>query len=364
MKKLIFIILFIFSNFVSFSQSILQSNDTIKFWDFNDTLIFDDFKLNNLPAELDTNHVGLCSSGWYVEYDGKYIVSIRTNMRPYRSYLKLNSDSLTLLHETTHFRMHELYLRYFFDSLLICDESIFLKDYSMIYKLKDYYWNKCNVDQEEFDLKVYGGDYNISDIKERELCNAVLHQLSETEDNLEEIRDFFLKINTTSKRYIEYFNFGDNAFNNKDYEKSVILWKKALDLIPDHNNNQVIMENIDIANNNQKEEKYFYLIQEGEKAFNDKDYEKSVILWKKALDLIPDHNNNQVIMENIDIANNNQKEEKYFYLIQEGEKAFNDKDYEKSVILWKKALDLIPDHKNNQVLFKNINIANNNHRKN
>ena len=252
MKKLIFIILFIFSTFVSFSQSILQSNDTIKFWDFNDTLIFDDFKLNNLPAELDTNHVGLCSSVWYVEYDGKYIFSIRTNMPPYRSYLKLNSDSLTLLHETTHFRMHELYLRYFFDSLLICDESIFLKDYSMIYKLKDYYWNKCNVDQEEFDLKVYGGDYNISDIKERELCNAVLHQLSETEDNLEEIRDFFLKINTTSKRYIEYFNFGDNAFNNKDYEKSVILWKKALDLIPDHNNNQVIMENIDIANNNHR----------------------------------------------------------------------------------------------------------------
>ena len=250
MKK--YLLLFILTPFVSFSQAILQSNDTIKFWDSNDTLVFDDFKLNNLAAGSDTNHVGLCSSGWHIDYDDSYIVSIRTNMRPYRSYLKTNQDSLTLLHETTHFRMYELYLRYFLDSLLKCDERVFLKDYSMINKLKDYYWNKCNVDQEEFDHKVYGGDYNISDIKERELCNVVLYQLSETEDNFEKSSEFFLKINTTSKRYREYFNSGLNAFNDKDYETSKVLWRKALDLIPDHENTEVILNNIDIAKNKQK----------------------------------------------------------------------------------------------------------------
>jgi tetratricopeptide (TPR) repeat protein len=306
MKK--YLLLFIFTPFVSFSQAILQSNDTIKFWDSNDTLVFDDFKLNNLAAGSDTNHVGLCSSGWHIDYDDSYIVSIRTNMRPYRSYLKTNSDSLTLLHETTHFRMYELYLRYFLDSLLKCDERVFLKDYSMINKLKDYYWNKCNVVQEEFDHKVYGGDYNISDIKERELCNLVLYQLSETEDNFEKSREFFLKINTTSKRYREYFNSGVHAFNDKDYETSMVLWRKALDLIPDHENTEVILDNIYIANNNQKEVKYFNLIAEGENAFNDKDYEKSVILWEKALDLIPDHENTEVLLDNIDIANYNQRQ--------------------------------------------------------
>jgi tetratricopeptide (TPR) repeat protein len=306
MKK--YLLLFILTPFVSFSQAILQSNDTIKFWDSNDTLVFDDFKLNNLAAGSDTNHVGLCSSGWHIDYDDSYIVSIRTNMRPYRSYLKTNSDSLTLLHETTHFRMCELYLRYFLDSLLTCDESIFLKDYSMINKLKDYYWNKCNVDQEEFDHKVYGGDYNISDIKERELCNVVLYQLSETEDNFEKSSEFFLKINTTSKRYREYFNSGLNAFNDKDYETSKVLWRKALDLIPDHENTEVILNNIDIAKNQLKDQKYFNLIAEGENAFNDKDYEKSVILWEKALDLIPDHENTEVLLDNIDIANYNQRQ--------------------------------------------------------
>lgn len=306
MKK--YLLLFILAPFVSFSQAILQSNDTIKFWDSNDTLGFDDFKLINLAEGSDTNHVGLCSSGWHIDYENTYIVSIRTNMRPYRSYLKTKSDSLTLLHETTHFRICELYLRYFIDSLLTCHESIFLKDYSMINKLKDYYWSKCNVFQEDFDHKIYGGDYNISDIKERELCNLVLYQLSETEDNFEKSREFLLKINATRKRYREYFNSGRNAFNDKDYETSMVLWRKALDLIPDHEDTEVILNNIDIAKNQLKDQKYFNLHEEGLKAFNDKDYEKSVILWEKALDLISDHEHTEVLLNNIDSAKNNQRQ--------------------------------------------------------
>mgnify|MGYP001199841460 FL=1 len=142
------------------------------------------------------------------------------------------------------------------------------------------------------------------------MCNEVLYQLSENEDNFEESREFFLKINTTFKRYEEYFNLieeGRNAFDDKDYATSIVLWKKALDLISDHENNQVILKNIDIAKNNQKEQKYFNLIEEGRNAFDDKDYETSIVLWKKALDLIPNHKNNQVIIKNIDIAKNNQK---------------------------------------------------------
>ena len=312
MKK--YLLLFIFTPFVSFSQAILQSNDTIKFWDSNDTLVFDDFKLNNLAAGSDTNHVGLCAAGWYVDYDDEYIISIRTNMRPYRSYLKINSDSLTLLHETTHFRMYELYLRYFLDSLLTYDVSVFVKDYSMINKLYDYYWNKCNIEQDEFDHRVYGGDFNISNKEERELCNEVLYQLSETEDNFEKSREFFFKISTTIRKYEEYFNSGLNAFNDKDYETSIVLWRKALDLIPDHENTEVILNNIDIANYNQKIANYnqkianyFNLYQEGLNAFNDKDYEMSIVLWRKALDLIPDHENTEVILNNIDIAKNKQK---------------------------------------------------------
>ena len=305
MKK--YLLLFIFTPFFSFSQAILQSNDTIKFWDSNDTLVFDDFKLNNLDAGSDTNHVGLCSSGWHIDYDDSYIVSIRTNMRPYRSYLKTKSDSLTLLHETTHFRMHELYLRYFLDSLLTYDVSVFVKDYSMINKLYDYYWNKCNIEQDEFDHRVYGGDFNISNKEERELCNEVLYQLSETEDNFEKSREFFFKISNTIRKYEEYFNSGLNAFNDKDYETSIVLWRKALDLIPDHENTEVILNNIDIANYNQKIANYFNLYQEGLNAFNDKDYEMSIVLWRKALDLIPDHENTEVIINNIDIAKNKQK---------------------------------------------------------
>lgn len=53
--------------------------------------------------------------------------------------------------------------------------------------------------------------------------------------------------------------------------------------------------------------KYFNLHEEGVNAFNEKDYEKSVILWENALYLIPDHNNTEVFLNNIDSANNNQK---------------------------------------------------------
>ena len=159
-----------------------------------------------------------------------------------------------------------------------------------------------------FDNIVYGGDQNISNKKERELCNEVLYQLSETEDNFEKSREFFFKISTTIRKYEEYFNSGLNAFNDKDYETSKVLWRKALDLIPDHENTEVILNNIDIAKNQLKDQKYFNLIAEGENAFNDKDYEKSVILWEKALDLIPDHENTEVLLDNIDIANYNQRQ--------------------------------------------------------
>ena len=58
---------------------------------------------------------------------------------------------------------------------------------------------------------------------------------------------------------------------------------------------------------NQKIANYFNLYQEGLNAFNDKDYEMSIVLWRKALDLIPDHENTEVILNNIDIAKNKQK---------------------------------------------------------
>ena len=80
----------------------------------------------------------------------------------------------------------------------------------------------------------------------------MLYQLSETEDNFEKSREFFFKISTTIRKYEEYFNSGLNAFNDKDYEMSIVLWRKALDLIPDHENTEVILNNIDIAKNKQK----------------------------------------------------------------------------------------------------------------
>ena len=86
MKK--YFLFFIFIPNIIFSQSILQSNDTIKFWDSNDTLVFDDFKRKVLPKELDSNHVGLYSGGWHIDYnDDGYIPPIRTYILPYKSYI-------------------------------------------------------------------------------------------------------------------------------------------------------------------------------------------------------------------------------------------------------------------------------------
>jgi tetratricopeptide (TPR) repeat protein len=303
-----YLLFFIFFPFFSFSQSILQSNDTIKFWDSNDTLVFDDFKLKERPADIDTNYVGLCSAGWHLDYDdNNRIISIRTCMHPYQSYLKTNTDSLTLLHEATHFRIYELYLRYFLDSLLTYDASVFIQDYTMILELSNYFLDKCEIEQKEFDNIVYGGDQNISNKKERELCNEVLYRLSEIEENFEESCEFFLKINTTFNRYQECINSGNSCFSNKEYENAILFWKKAILIIPSSTNNNNLRENIKIAKENIKIQEYYNVVEEGRNAFDNKDYETAIVLWKKALDLIPDHENNQVILKNIDIAKNNQK---------------------------------------------------------
>ena len=250
MKQYLFF--FLFCPFISFSQSILQSNDTIKFWNINDPLSFNDFQSDVIPSGKDPDHLGLCVTGWHIDYDVyNRVIAIRSAMSPSKSYLKSNSDSLTLLHETTHFRITELYLRHFLDSLLTYDVSLFLKeDFSIFWKLHDYYLDLMHRAQNEFDDKIYSDEHYVSASKEKEVCNEVLYDLSKTKANFDESHKFFLERKTILNNYMEYAKEGFNAFNVQDFKKSIILLKKALALTQVHEQNVELQNAIDIARKN------------------------------------------------------------------------------------------------------------------
>ena len=163
----------------------------------------------------------------------------------------------------------------------------------------------------------------------------------------------------TKMEYDNVVKSADENFNNKKYDEAKSLYKKAreIDFTNDYPNQRIVeinqlLSELSAKENDEKrnivsKEKYDGLIQKAEDANSHNELSKAKEFYLQASKIMPnDPIPNKRILEieklMVDQFGNKSKE-KYNDLMSKAEKFFNDKNFDKSIIYYRKALSVLPD---------------------
>lgn len=145
-----------------------------------------------------------------------------------------------------------------------------------------------------------------------------------------------------SKQYSNIIASADNNFRNKNYEKAITLYEKALDLDPyaDHPYNQIDKCEQLMRAPKVNTEDYKKVILMADESFKNKDYIKAIGLYEQAMDIDPyaDYPDNQIDKCDAFLAQLKNVDKNYNNAITKANRYFTSKNYENAKTEYNNAL--------------------------
>jgi len=171
------------------------------------------------------------------------------------------------------------------------------------------------------------------DVKLKERLNGIKAQLSEQ--------------NRKNTEYTKAINSGDKYFNAKDYLNAKASYQVAIDNRPDDTSAKVkLRKTMDLLRSQKAQNILFDVaVASADKLFQAKDYERAHLEYENASKILPQEQYprdkiNEIIKIQIDKQVN---EELYAKAISNGDKFFVNKNYQSSLLEFRKAQDIKPE---------------------
>lgn len=144
--------------------------------------------------------------------------------------------------------------------------------------------------------------------------------------------------------YTRLINQGDRAFDNKDYQDAVSFYQKAAEVSPSKNYPEDRLAKIREILNQQKT-RYESLIADGDTLQNQKELNEALASYRAALNIYPDkeYPQNQIEKLNNQLATAEQKEKRYNLLITKADSLRDAGTLEMAITSYEEASGIYPD---------------------
>ncbi|MBE9468937.1 MAG: hypothetical protein IMY72_11560 [Bacteroidetes bacterium] len=186
------------------------------------------------------------------------------------------------------------------------------------------------------------------------------------QNKLFEIEKILAQQNAVEHSYQATIASADQEFNNKNYQSSLNLFKKALgikskELYPKQKVGEI---NIIITEITNKKIQYDKIIEEADNFYYSKKYKEAKQKYEKALTILPKENYPKQkitalveLLASIDRENKSRQaiKKQYSEIISNADKFLNSKNYDDAKHLYDKALSLLPDEQYPKIKIKKIN---------
>ncbi|MGM0497141.1 MAG: hypothetical protein ACQESJ_04440 [Bacteroidota bacterium] len=160
-------------------------------------------------------------------------------------------------------------------------------------------------------------------------------QIEKIDDILSDLQAQKQEQQKKNRKYNAYIKTADDQFDNEKYSKAKSNYQKALNIFSEKEYPQQQIDEIDklLAKQQQKEEenqRYEELLTEADDLFDQEKYIQSKSKYNEALQVKPGESypGNQVDKIDQILAEKEQKEKKYANLIDDGDKAFQEENYQ------------------------------------
>jgi tetratricopeptide (TPR) repeat protein len=169
------------------------------------------------------------------------------------------------------------------------------------------------------------------------LCDQKMQEQSGNEEEAQ-----YQKILTTAQKY----------FDEKNYDKALELYNRALTIRPDDSIPKDKIEEInkilaDLAANKELMEKYDAAIAKADQLFNDGSYKDAKVAYQDAIDIKGDEQypKDQIVLcdEKMQAESQGEEEAQYQKILTTAQKYLDEKNYDKALDLYNRALSIRPD---------------------
>lgn len=176
---------------------------------------------------------------------------------------------------------------------------------------------------------------------------------------IDELNTILAELREKERLYNEAIEKADNYYRVLDYENALEFYQEALSYKPDEKHPRERVETINkyLLTVQQREEQYNSFIEQGETAFDKKEYESALEAFRQASGLKPTETYPKERIAEIDrlIRELADKQRRYDRAIEAGDAAFNENNYNNALSSFRTASEIFPDEEYPREMQNKIN---------